>query len=134
MVKTLQFNMSVPTPYVFMKRFLQAAESDRQVLYSTWICNSIWLFSFYPTICFLAFMIIDGASFILSNGAVLGGLRHVEVQIFSPSGSSGIHSSVLTQGMQTLDQNKPVPLDLFWKPAHVSACQYFDPIHASETW
>jgi hypothetical protein len=31
MVKTLQFNMSVPTPYVFMKRFLQAAQSDRQV-------------------------------------------------------------------------------------------------------
>ncbi|KAJ1703066.1 hypothetical protein LUZ63_002845 [Rhynchospora breviuscula] len=30
-VKTLQFNMSVPTPYVFMKRFLQAAQSDRQM-------------------------------------------------------------------------------------------------------
>ena len=33
MVKTLQFNMSVPTPYVFMKRFLQATQSDKQVLY-----------------------------------------------------------------------------------------------------
>ncbi|XP_078163360.1 cyclin-B2-1-like isoform X2 [Carex rostrata] len=30
-VKTLQFNMSVPTPYVFMKRFLQAAQSDKQM-------------------------------------------------------------------------------------------------------
>ncbi|XP_078182642.1 cyclin-B2-1-like [Carex rostrata] len=30
-VKTLQFNMSAPTPYVFMKRFLQAAQSDKQM-------------------------------------------------------------------------------------------------------
>ncbi|EYU30276.1 hypothetical protein ABFS82_03G007900 [Erythranthe guttata] len=29
MVNTLQFNMSVPTPYVFMRRFLKAAESDK---------------------------------------------------------------------------------------------------------
>lgn len=31
MVNTLQFNMSVPTPYVFMRRFLKAAESDKKV-------------------------------------------------------------------------------------------------------
>ncbi|MQL87832.1 hypothetical protein Taro_020388, partial [Colocasia esculenta] len=31
MVNTLQFNMSVPTPYVFMRRFLKAAESDKQL-------------------------------------------------------------------------------------------------------
>ena len=31
MVNTLQFNMSVPTPYVFMRRFLKAAQSDRKV-------------------------------------------------------------------------------------------------------
>ncbi|KAJ3672315.1 hypothetical protein LUZ60_007036 [Juncus effusus] len=30
-VNTLQFNMSVPTPYVFMRRFLKAAGSDRQL-------------------------------------------------------------------------------------------------------
>ncbi|KAJ3680445.1 hypothetical protein LUZ60_016723 [Juncus effusus] len=30
MAKTLQFDMSVPTPYLFMKRFLKAAQSDRQ--------------------------------------------------------------------------------------------------------
>lgn len=29
MVNTLQFNMSVPTPYVFMRRFLKAAQSDK---------------------------------------------------------------------------------------------------------
>ncbi|XP_011000901.1 PREDICTED: G2/mitotic-specific cyclin-2-like isoform X2 [Populus euphratica] len=31
MVNTLQFNMSVPTPYVFMKRFLKAALSDKKL-------------------------------------------------------------------------------------------------------
>ncbi|OAY82978.1 Cyclin-B2-2, partial [Ananas comosus] len=31
MVNTLQFNMSVPTPYVFMRRFLKAAQSDKKV-------------------------------------------------------------------------------------------------------
>ncbi|KAI4321667.1 hypothetical protein MLD38_035024 [Melastoma candidum] len=31
MVNTLQFNMSVPTTYVFMRRFLKAAESDKNL-------------------------------------------------------------------------------------------------------
>ncbi|KAK6939082.1 Cyclin, C-terminal domain [Dillenia turbinata] len=31
MVNALQFNMSVPTPYVFMRRFLKAAQSDKQL-------------------------------------------------------------------------------------------------------
>ncbi|XP_077230178.1 G2/mitotic-specific cyclin-2-like isoform X1 [Tasmannia lanceolata] len=31
MINTLQFNMSVPTPYVFMRRFLKAAESDKKL-------------------------------------------------------------------------------------------------------
>ncbi|KAJ1403868.1 Cyclin-like [Sesbania bispinosa] len=31
MVNTLQFNMSVPTVYVFMKRFLKAAQADRKL-------------------------------------------------------------------------------------------------------
>ncbi|CAI0434877.1 unnamed protein product [Linum tenue] len=30
-VHALQFNMSVPTPYVFMKRFLKAAQSDKKL-------------------------------------------------------------------------------------------------------
>lgn len=29
-INTLQFNMSVPTPYVFMLRFLKAAKSDKK--------------------------------------------------------------------------------------------------------
>ncbi|KAK6150300.1 hypothetical protein DH2020_015232 [Rehmannia glutinosa] len=31
MLNTLQFNMSVPTPYVFMTRFLKAAQSDKKL-------------------------------------------------------------------------------------------------------
>ncbi|KAK1261733.1 Cyclin-B2-2 [Acorus gramineus] len=31
MVNTLQFNMSLPTPYVFMRRFLKAAQSDKKM-------------------------------------------------------------------------------------------------------
>ncbi|XP_044491032.1 G2/mitotic-specific cyclin-2-like [Mangifera indica] len=31
MVNSLQFNLSVPTPYVFMRRFLKAAQSDRKL-------------------------------------------------------------------------------------------------------
>ncbi|KAL6220792.1 hypothetical protein ACLB2K_008547 [Fragaria x ananassa] len=30
-LNTLQFNMSVPTPYVFLKRFLKAAQSDKKL-------------------------------------------------------------------------------------------------------
>ncbi|KAK3141790.1 hypothetical protein QOZ80_4BG0338360 [Eleusine coracana subsp. coracana] len=30
-LNTLKFNMSVPTPYVFMRRFLKAADSDKQL-------------------------------------------------------------------------------------------------------
>ncbi|KAL3830507.1 hypothetical protein ACJIZ3_019309 [Penstemon smallii] len=30
-VNTLQFNLSVPTPYVFMRRFLKAAQSDKKL-------------------------------------------------------------------------------------------------------
>ncbi|KAL6549115.1 Cyclin-B2-4 [Orobanche hederae] len=31
MINTLQFNMSLPTPYVFMRRFLKAAQSDKRL-------------------------------------------------------------------------------------------------------
>ncbi|CAN4109787.1 unnamed protein product [Withania somnifera] len=37
MLNTLQFNMSVPTPYVFMRRFLKAAQSDRKVSYRVFV-------------------------------------------------------------------------------------------------
>ncbi|CAL9161855.1 unnamed protein product, partial [Musa hybrid cultivar] len=39
-LNTLQFNMSVPTPYVFMRRFLKAADSDRKV--KTFFCLGVY--------------------------------------------------------------------------------------------
>lgn len=55
MVNTLQFNLSAPTPYVFMRRFLKAAQSDKKVwtyisiiignnhmcIYTFMLCNMI---------------------------------------------------------------------------------------------
>ena len=43
MLNKLQFNISVPTPYVFMRRFLKAAQSDKKVgaLYHQAIIYSI---------------------------------------------------------------------------------------------
>lgn len=38
MLNALQFNMSVPTPFVFMRRFLKAAEFDYKVKYY-WFCD-----------------------------------------------------------------------------------------------
>lgn len=37
MINTLQFNLSFPTPYVFMRRFLKASQSDIKVL----VCNLV---------------------------------------------------------------------------------------------
>ncbi|XP_021732198.1 G2/mitotic-specific cyclin-2-like [Chenopodium quinoa] len=31
MINSLQFNLSIPTPYVFMKRYLKAAEADKKI-------------------------------------------------------------------------------------------------------
>lgn len=31
MLNVLKFNMSVPTPYVFLRRFLKAAQSDKKL-------------------------------------------------------------------------------------------------------
>ncbi|KAL2348631.1 hypothetical protein Fmac_002631 [Flemingia macrophylla] len=38
MVNTLQFNMSVPTVYVFIKRFLKAAQADKRLLQLAYNC------------------------------------------------------------------------------------------------
>lgn len=42
MLNTLQYNMSVPTVYVFLRRFLKAAQADKTV--------SIYFFQSFPSI------------------------------------------------------------------------------------
>lgn len=39
MINTLQFKLSVPTAYVFMKRFLKAAQSDKKVTMNLLVLN-----------------------------------------------------------------------------------------------
>lgn len=39
MINTLQFNLSLPTPYVFMRRFLKAAQSDKKVCRFLVLCK-----------------------------------------------------------------------------------------------
>lgn len=40
MLNTLKFNLTVPTPYVFMARYLKAAASDKQVEIASCPTNS----------------------------------------------------------------------------------------------
>lgn len=44
MVNKLQFNLSVPTPYVFLKRFLKAAQGDNKVLIYSFLVPELCLF------------------------------------------------------------------------------------------
>ncbi|XP_017978300.1 PREDICTED: cyclin-B2-3 [Theobroma cacao] len=46
MINTLQFNLSFPTPYVFMRRFLKDAQSNKRVFYNKTLPSCIY----YPAI------------------------------------------------------------------------------------
>ena len=85
MLNTLQFKLSVPTPYVFMKRFLKAAQSDEEVRSSktnqsniktttnkqTELTFSMSFFFFKNCIAGAAVVLPDGAlSFGKCNGEV----------------------------------------------------------------
>lgn len=48
MLNTLQFNMSVPTPYVFMRRFLKAAQSDKKVS-CVCLCTDLFEVKYFST-------------------------------------------------------------------------------------
>ncbi|KAL2900134.1 Cyclin-B2-4, partial [Bienertia sinuspersici] len=62
MLNTLQFNMSLPTPYAFIRRILKAAESDKKL---ELLC--LYLIELY---------LYNAAVFIGSNnGAILGMLK-----------------------------------------------------------
>ncbi|XP_058108152.1 G2/mitotic-specific cyclin-2-like isoform X5 [Magnolia sinica] len=64
MLNTLQFNMSVPTPFVFMKRFLKAAESD----------TKLEMVSFYlMELCMVEYQMLKFPPSLLSAAAVYAG-------------------------------------------------------------
>ncbi|KAG6402411.1 hypothetical protein SASPL_134604 [Salvia splendens] len=62
MMNTLQFNMSLPTPYVFMKRFLKAAQSDNKMELFSFFIIELCLVE-YEMLCFTPSMLAAAAVF-----------------------------------------------------------------------
>lgn len=62
MVKTFQFNLSVPTPYVFMRRFLKAAQSDKELELMSFFMAELCLVE-YETLKFPPSMLAAAAIF-----------------------------------------------------------------------
>ncbi|XP_057794682.1 cyclin-B2-3 [Salvia miltiorrhiza] len=62
MINTLQFNMSLPTPYVFMKRFLKAAQSDKKLELLSFFIIELCLIE-YEMLCFPPSMLAAAAVF-----------------------------------------------------------------------
>ncbi|KAL1540597.1 Cyclin-B2-3 [Salvia divinorum] len=62
MMNTLQFNMSLPTPYVFMKRFLKAAQSDNKMELLSFFIIELCLVE-YEMLCFTPSMLAAAAVF-----------------------------------------------------------------------
>ncbi|XP_047977140.1 cyclin-B2-3-like [Salvia hispanica] len=62
MVNTLQFNMSLPTPYVFMKRCLKAAQSDNKMELLAFFIIELCLVE-YEMLCFPPSMLAAAAVF-----------------------------------------------------------------------
>ncbi|KAH9615432.1 hypothetical protein KSS87_002051 [Heliosperma pusillum] len=86
MVNSLQFNMSIPTPYVFMKRFLKAAEADKKTNAGGFVTTA-------------------GARVVLSNRAMLGRIRDVAIPAITVSSSSSVYGTVHSNRVQPLEQD-----------------------------
>lgn len=122
--------MSVPTPYVFMKRFLKAAQSDRKVTinfnnYFTIFLLRITMFgrNFF-TFCLLHLAV--GASFLLHHRAFLGWVQDAQIPPFVAGCCSNIHCTMCSQGAQGMDKNLRTTHCLFREPAtvRVAFCDY----------
>lgn len=121
MINTLQFNLSVPTPYVFMRRFLKAAQSDKRVgLYSNILVFFPFLFikrsNFGGShVCFTDHLKkwlslfwklkLVGAGIVLHSRALPRSIRDAQVPTFLASSSCHLHSSMHTQWVQAMEQD-----------------------------
>lgn len=99
MVNKLQFNFSVPTPYVFMRRFLKAAQSDKKVSDRNPYLNFIscfWLLNLIMVLKYLVLLefVTAWASVLLPHWAMLSGVRNAKVSTISASCCSDLHCSV----------------------------------------
>lgn len=123
MLNTLQYNMSIPTAYVFMKRFLKAAQADKKV--STHISfkyfNGYW--SSIKVIVTDFFTFHDGTawagSFFLGR-AISCGIWDAEVSTILGGCSCSLHSSMHCQWLQTVEQDLWMAHKLLRRSAIVS--------------
>jgi len=107
MVNTLQFNMSVPTAYVFVKRFLKAAQADRKVSISHISAKYFHVLSFQACTnlftLFLTMKQLELLAFFLVE------LSLVEYEMLKSSiltsSSCCLYSSMLHLWLQTMEQN-----------------------------
>nr|GMD45218.1 G2/mitotic-specific cyclin-2-like [Ipomoea batatas] len=67
MVNMLQFNMSVPTPYVFMRRFLKAAQCDKKSEHTAFFMIDLCLVE-YPMLRFPPSLLAAAAIFTAQSG------------------------------------------------------------------
>ncbi|XP_019187131.1 PREDICTED: G2/mitotic-specific cyclin-2 isoform X2 [Ipomoea nil] len=67
MVNMLQFNMSVPTPYVFMRRFLKAAQCDKKSEHMAFFMIDLCLVE-YPMLRFPPSLLAAAAIFTAQSG------------------------------------------------------------------
>lgn len=118
-VNTLQFNMSVPTPYVFMRRFLKAAQSDKKVyktiqrlLYRIYGCN-------LPSNS-LHLVWTAWTPLILLDRTLPGWVWDAQVPAFFISRCSSLHSSVYNFQDQRVEQDLRILLHLLWGATFVS--------------
>nr|KYP44466.1 Cyclin-B2-3 [Cajanus cajan] len=94
MMNILQFKLSVPTPYVFMRRYLKAAHSDKKVSNVALFCKVKDYNTKVTNECGICETVPAGALVLLLGRALLGGMQNAEVFTIFASCCSHIHSSM----------------------------------------
>jgi len=93
MMNILQFKLSMPTPYMFMRRFLKAAHSDKKVSNVPLICKD-----YYNTKVTNKYRIREtvpaGALVLLLGRALLGRMQNAEVFTIFAGCCCHLHSSM----------------------------------------
>lgn len=103
----LRFRLNIPTPYVFMIRFLKAAQSEKKVHMMFWLFKYVFLRNcFVICLMFLFFfhVILAWTSCFLPDRIVSGGIWSIEVQVIITMCISNICCSVHLEYYPSLDR------------------------------
>lgn len=133
MLNALRFNMSIPTPFVFVRRFLKAAESDKKVLYLPLPLSSS--LRACVCVCFVSFLLwlVDdslpvhaavGNGGFLFGRVVLGGISDAEVSAIASGFRCNIRGAAPSQTISAVEQDSQCSFDLFRRATSVS-CSIF---------